>query len=117
MNGIREVLAANLRENRRRMGLTQEQFAEKADVSTHFIAMIETCNKFPKPEMLERLAGALGIEPVQLFSAAAASNGILERLIQQGITDMRQEINSIKQTIRETIQETLAEDRKAKGKA
>jgi transcriptional regulator with XRE-family HTH domain len=116
MTGIREVLAANLRENRRRMGLTQEQFAEKAGVSTHYIALIETCNKYPKPEMLERLAGALGLEPVQLFSAAAAPGGGLERLLQQGITDIRQEITGIKQTVRETIQETLAADCKAKGK-
>jgi transcriptional regulator with XRE-family HTH domain len=108
--GIREVLAANIRENRRKLGLTQEQFAEKAGVSTHYIALIETCNKYPKPEMLECLAQALGIEPLQLFSAAAASNESLERLIQQGISDMQQ-------VVRETIKETLAENCKTGGKA
>jgi transcriptional regulator with XRE-family HTH domain len=108
MTGIREVLAANIRENRRRLGLTQEQFAEKANVSTHYIALIETCNKYPKPEMLERLAEALGVEPLQLFSATGASNKALESLIQQGITD-------IKQAVRETIQETLVIDPKGKA--
>jgi transcriptional regulator with XRE-family HTH domain len=108
MTGIREVLAANIRENRRRLGLTQEQFAEKANVSTHYIALIETCNKYPKPEMLERLAKALGVEPLQLFNATATSNKALECLIQQGITD-------IKQAVRETIQETLAIDPKGKA--
>jgi transcriptional regulator with XRE-family HTH domain len=110
MTGIREVLAANIRENRRKLGLTQEQFAEKADVSTHYIALIETCNKYPKPEMLERLAKALGIEPLQLFSATAVSNEALERLIRQGISDM-------KQAVRETIKEALAENCKTSGKA
>jgi transcriptional regulator with XRE-family HTH domain len=109
MTGIREVLAANLREYRRRLGLTQEQFAEKADVSTHYIALIETCNKYPKPEMVERLAKALGVEPLQLFSTTAPSNEAFERLIQQGITD-------IKQAVREAIQEALADDCKGKGK-
>jgi transcriptional regulator with XRE-family HTH domain len=109
MAGIREVLAANIRENRRKLGLTQEQFAEKADVSTHYIALIETCNIYPKPEMLERLAKALGVEPLQLFSATTAPNEALERLIQQGIT-------TIEQSVVKTIKETLAGECKGKGK-
>jgi transcriptional regulator with XRE-family HTH domain len=109
MTGIREVLAANIRENRRKLGLTQEQFAEKANVSTHYIALIETCNKYPKPEMLERLAKALGVEPLQLFSATAASNEALERLIQQSISDMKRVVADMQQLVRETIKETLAE--------
>jgi DNA-binding XRE family transcriptional regulator len=39
--------------NRQQLGLTQEQPAEKADVSARSIAMIETRNKLPKPEMPE----------------------------------------------------------------
>ncbi|GMO43191.1 MAG: hypothetical protein Pg6C_04790 [Treponemataceae bacterium] len=103
MTGIREAVAANLRECRRRLGLTQEQFAERADVSTHYIAMIETCNTFPKPEMLERLAHALGVEPLRLFSAPVAPDESLERLIRQGITD-------IKQAVREAVKESFAEE-------
>jgi transcriptional regulator with XRE-family HTH domain len=117
MTGIREVLAANLRENRRRLGLTQEQFAEKAGVSTHYIALIETCNTFPTPEMLERLALALGIEPLQLFSAPAVSHESLERLIQQGLTDIKREMTGMKQVVREAVKESFAGEWKAKGRA
>jgi transcriptional regulator with XRE-family HTH domain len=42
--------------------------AEKVDTSTHYIGMIETKIKFPSPEMLERIAGALGIDTIALFS-------------------------------------------------
>ena len=35
MDNIRETFAKNLRENRRKNGLTQAQLAEKAEVSTH----------------------------------------------------------------------------------
>ncbi|MDR1410980.1 MAG: helix-turn-helix domain-containing protein [Spirochaetaceae bacterium] len=108
MTGIREVLAANLKENRRKLGLTQERLAEEADVSTHYIAMIETCNKYPKPEMLERLAKALGIEPCQLFSVSAAPEEALERLRQSIIADVKQVMADMRQVVRETIQETLA---------
>jgi transcriptional regulator with XRE-family HTH domain len=117
MTGIREVLAANLREYRRRLGLTQEQFAEKADVSTHYVAMIETCNKYPKPEMVERLAKALGVEPPQLFSATTPSNEPLERLIQQSITDIKQEITDLKQVVIQAIEKNLPHEYRGKDKA
>jgi transcriptional regulator with XRE-family HTH domain len=112
MTSIREVLAANLRENRRKLGLTQEKLAEQADVSTHYIAMIETCKKYPKPEMLERLAKALNLEPHQLFSVPASPEEALERLHQTIVADMQQVGAGIKQAVRETIQETLADELK-----
>jgi transcriptional regulator with XRE-family HTH domain len=101
MTGIREILARNFKVNRQKLGLTQEQLAEKADVSTHYIAMIETCNKYPKPEMLERLAKALEVESHQLFNAPDALDESLERLHQAIVTDM-------KRIVREAVQETLA---------
>ena len=88
--GIREILATNLKENRRKLGLTQDELAEKAGVSTHYIAMIETCKKYPKPDMLEQIAKTLGIEPYKLFSVETDPNEPLERLHQKIITDMKQ---------------------------
>ena len=83
-------MAANLKENRRKLGITQDELAEKAGVSTHYIAMIETCKKYPKPDMLEKIAQTLGIEPYKLFSVEADPNEPLERLHQKIITDMKQ---------------------------
>ena len=88
--GIREILAANLKENRRNLGMTQEELAEKANVSTHYIAMIETCKKYPKPVMLEHIAKTLEIEPYKLFSVKSDPNEPLERLHKKIISDMRQ---------------------------
>jgi len=113
MAQIRDVLAFNIKKYRKKLGLTQPQLAEKANVSTHYIAMIETCNKYPKPEMLERLADALEIEPNQLFASADTYDEALERLHQTIITDMRQAISDMKQMVKKTIEETLAvENRK-----
>ena len=70
--------------------MTQEELAEKAGVSTHYIAMIETCKKYPKPNMLEHLAKTLEIEPYKLFSVVSDPNEPLERLHQKIITDMKQ---------------------------
>ena len=88
--GIREVLALNLKENRRKFGLTQEELAEKAGVSTHYIAMIETCKKYPKPDMLEKIAKTLKIEPYKLFYVTSDPNEPFEVLYRKIIADMKQ---------------------------
>ena len=91
--GIREVLAANLKENRRKLGWTQDELAEKASVSTHYIAMIETCKKYPKPDMLEQIAKTLEIEPHRLFYVETDLNDPFERLYQKIVIDMKQIAN------------------------
>lgn len=67
MKGIKEVLALNLKKNRLKLGLTQEKLSEKANISSHYFAMVELAKKFPSADMLERLATALEIEPHELF--------------------------------------------------
>jgi transcriptional regulator with XRE-family HTH domain len=100
--GIREILAGNLKEHRRKQGMTQEELAEKAGVSTHYIAMIETCKKYPKPDMLEQIARTLGIEPYKLFSVETNPNEPLERLHQRIITDMKQIVSEVVEKINDT---------------
>jgi transcriptional regulator with XRE-family HTH domain len=88
MAGLREILAENLRKNRRRCGMTQAKLAEKAEVSTHFIAMIEIARKFPAPETLDRIAAALGIEAYELFSGPSSPEAELVRLRQAVLNDI-----------------------------
>ena len=75
------------------MGFTQEKLAEKANVSTHYIAMIETCKKYPKPDMLEHIAKTLNIAPYKLFYAEYDPNDPFEQLYQKIIIDMKQIVN------------------------
>jgi transcriptional regulator with XRE-family HTH domain len=75
------------------LGLTQEGLAEKARVSTHYIAMIETCKKYPKPDMLEHIAKTLKIAPYKLFYAETDPNDPFEQLHQKIIIDMKQIVN------------------------
>jgi transcriptional regulator with XRE-family HTH domain len=69
MASLRTVLAQNMKKQRRILGITQAQLAERVNTSTNYIALIETEKKFPKPEMLERIAAALEIDPTALFAA------------------------------------------------
>jgi len=72
LKNLRELLAYNMKENRNRLGLSQSRLAERTGLSTQYIAMIELTRKFPSPEMLERIADALEIDPPELFSIQIA---------------------------------------------
>ena len=67
MTDIRTVLAANLKKFRLDRGWSQAKLAEKIGTSPHYIGMMETANKYPSSEMVQKLASALGIDPTELF--------------------------------------------------
>jgi transcriptional regulator with XRE-family HTH domain len=71
MTSLRSVLAFNMKDRRHILRITQAQLAERVDTSTNYIALIESEKKFPSPEMLERIAAALGIDAPALFSTTS----------------------------------------------
>ena len=85
---IKEIFAANLKENRRKKGLTQEKLAETADISLRYIAMLELGKSFPSGDMLEKLAKALDIQAFQLFYPLATLDGALLHLEQSILSKM-----------------------------
>jgi transcriptional regulator with XRE-family HTH domain len=67
MANIREILSKNIKKYRQKLGITQSELAELADISPNFIGMIEQKRKFAAPEVLDRIAAALKIETSELF--------------------------------------------------
>ena len=104
MAGIREILANNIKENRRRYGFSQDKLAELAGISSQYLATVETCRKFPTPEVLDRLAKALNIETHELFTFASTPQKELEKLRQDIIGE-----------VVTTIKQSFAEERKLKN--
>jgi len=92
MTNIRDILAGNLRENRRKCGFSQSKLAERAGISTQYIAMIELTKQFPTPEVLQRIAAALGIEAHELFSVPPSPESSMERLHKDIIREVREVI-------------------------
>ena len=80
MANLRDILASNLKENRKKCGLSQAKLSEKANISTQYVAMIEISRKFPTPEVLDRLAKALRIEAYELFLVKPSPENAMERL-------------------------------------
>ena len=93
---IREILAQNLKENRRKLGITQPTLAERAGLSTHYLAMIELSRKFPTSDVLDRLAIALEINPNELFSVSVSPERAMEQL-------QRMILENLDQTIEHSI--------------
>jgi len=88
MTAIRETFAKNLRESRRKCGFTQAQLAEKAGISTHYIALIELAKNIPKVETIERLANALNIEIYELFIVPLSPAMELKKINEAIVADL-----------------------------
>lgn len=65
---LKTVLARNVREIRTARKLSQEDLAEKANVSRTYIGMIESELRNASFKMIERIAKALDVEPASLFT-------------------------------------------------
>jgi len=92
MTNIRNVLADNIKENRRKCGFSQSKLAEKAGISTQYIAMIELSRQFPTPEVLQRIATAFSIEAHELFVVPPSLESSIERLHKDIIREIREVI-------------------------
>jgi transcriptional regulator with XRE-family HTH domain len=108
MAGLRDILAYNLKENRKKCGYSQAKLAEIANITTQYIAMIEVSRKFPTPEMLDRLANALEIEAYELFIVKPSPEDELEKIRQNIRQDIRQEfkqeiIGEVVRTIKQAL--------------
>jgi len=85
---IQDIFAQNLRENRRKCGFTQVQLAEKAEISTNYLAMVELGRYIPRVEVIERLANALNIEIYELFIVPLSPAMELKKLNESIIADL-----------------------------
>jgi transcriptional regulator with XRE-family HTH domain len=107
MANIKEILAQNLKKNRRRLGITQPELAEKAGLSTHYLGMIEIARNFPTADVLERLAAALGIKTNELFSVADSPEIAMEQMQQAIMSNIDQKLVNLDQIIENALDKAL----------
>jgi len=92
MTNLRQLLGFNIKQYRVKLGLTQAKLAEKADASTQYIAMIELGRKFPSIELLERLAQALEIDNLDLFTPPPFPAEKMKTLQKTFLSDLEKEV-------------------------
>jgi len=64
---FQKIFITNLKIFRKNRGISQAKLARLCGSSQAYIAEIEVGKKFPSPNMIERIASALGIESYHLF--------------------------------------------------
>ncbi|MCL2210244.1 MAG: helix-turn-helix transcriptional regulator [Treponema sp.] len=66
---FQELFIVNLKGYRKKRKFSQAKLAEICKSSQAYIAEIEVGKKFPSPEMIEKMASALGVESYYLFQS------------------------------------------------
>ena len=64
---LKQIFIRNLKEFRKREGISQMNLAVNCEISPGYIGEIESGRKFPSPEMIEKIAHALKKEPYLFF--------------------------------------------------
>lgn len=63
-----KALANGMKRLRRRLGMTQAQLAEAADLHVQYVSQVEREVRSPSMDTIDALAKALGVTPAELFS-------------------------------------------------
>ncbi|WP_299417565.1 helix-turn-helix transcriptional regulator [uncultured Sulfitobacter sp.] len=67
-----------VRSRRKKLNLSQEELSEKAGISRPYLSQIESGTRPGSVSVLEKIAGALGIEVKEFFSTPGLSQPELE---------------------------------------
>jgi len=122
---IQETFAQNLRESRRKCGFTQVELAEKAKISTNYLAMVELARYIPRVEIIERLANALNIEIYELFIVPLSPAMELKKLNDSIVADLKDVVkesidevvaSDLKDIVKKSVDEAFAKERKRQKK-
>lgn len=70
-------IGARIMERRKKMGLTQESLAEKAEVTTQFVSYAEAGKRAMRPENLMKMSAALGVSADYLLTGEIIDKDLL----------------------------------------
>ena len=99
---IKKIFGENVRYYRRKLGFSQEEFAEKIGVSPNHVSVIETGKKFVTYSLLEKIVETLNVMPATLFHTAGTAS--FDESMSNRITML---IQNELQSVQERIQKKL----------
>ena len=89
---VKAILGKNIKFFRYRKEYSQSDLAEKADISITFLSNIERGLKYPKPDILSKIADSLDVKIFELFKTEITPDDSRE-LINRLFEDMLQKVN------------------------
>ena len=75
MSDILAVLGRNIKYYRSKLGMTQEELAQKADINRSYLAGLERGRRNTTIKTLEALAKALDVSPMDLLESTEHDRG------------------------------------------
>ena len=103
---VKKILGDNIKKYRKKAGFTQDEFAEKLDISPKHLSNIEIGQKFISAQLLEKVSEILKVSPSTLFystderSLGDESLSKIDRIIDEYFDSFAK---SVKERIREEI--------------
>lgn len=85
---LRSLVSLNIRRFRLNAGLSQEELAERADISVPYMGALERGEKWPSPGTFAGLAQGLGVEPHDLMRPEDASSREVGQVISKLVADI-----------------------------
>jgi len=64
---LERLVIDNIKRIRKEKGISQEKLAEDCNTATSYIGLMEIYRNVPKLSTIERIANALGVDPLVLF--------------------------------------------------
>jgi len=102
---IKNLLSKNIRLYRETIGFSQEELAEKAEISPPFLGAIERGEKWPSPETLAGIAIGLKVNPYDLFKPEHIVSSDAHRLTEKMLQDIQITVNQTIRAINISLQE------------
>ncbi len=100
MESLRKSFGKRVKKLRKSMGLTQEEFAERANMEYKYLGAIERGEKNLTINNIEKIAKGFGIEAHQLFLFNFEGLKIRERVTEEKIEDI---LNSCSKETKEVL--------------
>ncbi|MDX2053798.1 MAG: helix-turn-helix transcriptional regulator [Polyangiaceae bacterium] len=88
-------LSENLKELRQSRGYTQAELAERASISPHYVALIETARKLPTLKTVAAFGRALGVSLGRLLEKPAPSTNAWSEQVSQLAESIPDEIRPL----------------------
>ena len=93
------ALGRRIKEERERRGLTQRALADEADLSDRYISNLERGQRSPAPKALQAIAGALQIQPSDLFIGVPSTHKPLDADLSRLASILRDASDTDRETV------------------
>jgi ribosome-binding protein aMBF1 (putative translation factor) len=101
---LRKMLALNIKKQRERLGITQENLAEKTEISAAMMNDIEGCRTWVSDKTLKKLSSALQIDTYRLFVPEITSG---EAIPAEVVMELTLELHEMLKKYTESVEQTL----------